>query len=76
MIKFKTYCGIDLITCKSSVELVTNEKFNQYLDDYQFDNEKEIDGIFIFDLVQNKWIINMDILSIKWKEIINENKEK
>lgn len=76
MVKFKTYCGIDVVACDSSVELVTNEKFNQYLDDYQFDNEKEINGNVIHDIVQHKWIINMDILTIKWKEIMNENKEK
>ena len=33
MLKFKTCCGIDLITCDSIVELVSNEKFNQYLDE-------------------------------------------
>ena len=76
MLKFKSYCGIDLITCDSVVELVTNQKFNQYLDNYQFDNEKEISGNFIYDVCKHKWIINMDVLSIKWKDIINENKEK
>ena len=76
MLKLKTYCGIDLITCNSVVELVTNEKFNKYLADYEFDNEKEINGNVIYDLVQNKWIINMDIVAIKWKDILNENKEK
>lgn len=76
MLKFKTYCGIDLVESNSIVELVTNEKFNQYLDDYQFDNEKEINGNVIYDCVQHRWIINMDILTIKWKDVINENKEK
>ena len=86
MLKFKTCFGIDLVTCDSIVELVTNEKFNQYLDDYQFDNEKEISGNIIHDLVQHRWIINMDVLSLKWKDLMkesyewkdlmNENKEK
>ena len=76
MLKFKTVCGIDLITCDSIVELVTNDKFNQYLDAYQFDNEKEISGNVIHDLCQHRWIINMDVLTIKWKKIMNENKEK
>lgn len=76
MLKFKTVCGIDFVTCDSIVELVTNEKFDQYLDDYQFDNEKEISENIIHDVVQHRWIINMDVLSIKWKDIMNENKEK
>lgn len=76
MLKFKTYCGIDFVENNSIVELVTNEKFNQYVDDYQFDNEKEIDTDVIYDIVQNRWIINMDVLSIKWKDLMNENKEK
>ena len=76
MIKFKNLFGIDLIGCGSSIELVTKERFNKYVDDYQFDNEKEISGNFIYDVVQDRWIINMEIVSIKWKEIMNENKEK
>ena len=76
MLKFKTCCGIDFVENNSIVELVTNEKFNQYLDDYQFDNEKEIDTNVIYDTVQHRWIINMDIFSIKWKDLMNENKEK
>ena len=76
MLKFKTYCGIDFVENNSIVELVTNKKFNQYVDDYQFDNEKEIDTNVIYDTVQHRWIINMDVLSIKWKDIMNENKEK
>lgn len=76
MLKFKTCRGIDLFENNSIVELVTNEKFNQYLDDYQFDDEKEINGNVIYDTVQHRWIINMDVLTIKWKDIMNENKEK
>ena len=76
MLKLKTYCGIDFVENNAIVELVTNEKFNQYLNDYQFDNEKEIDTNVIYDTVQHRWIINMDVLSIKWKDLINENKKK
>ena len=54
MLKLKTYCGIDFVENNSIVELVTNEKFNRYLDDYQFDNEKEIDTNVIYDCVQHR----------------------
>ena len=76
MLKLKTCCGIDLVENNSMVELVTNERFNKYLDDYQFDDEKEIEADVIYDTVQHRWIINMDVLTIKWKDLMNENKEK